>query len=395
MRVVVAHNFYGSRAMGGESVVFRQEVELLRRFGHEVETIECENAEIERYSFGKKVISAFNFGFSREVYDRTIGLFRRFQPEVLHVHNYKFVLTPSVFQAARDMGVGTVLSIHNYRLICPAGQFRRGVIPCEECLNHCASRILWRSGCASSFSNRALQYAFYLETRKPLLKNVDVFVTPTEFARQLFIRGGFPAHKIMVKPYFFSEPTTISLESTRTKSESGALFVGRLSEEKGIRFLIEAWRDVDCPLTIVGDGPMSEWVKANAPSNTTVLGEKKRSETLELLRQSEFLVFPSICYEGLGMTLLEASALGVPVIASDLGGRREVVKDGVSGLLFDVKDRTSFVSAVRKLHRNSSLRNSLSSGARMVYTKNYTPEKNIELLNEIYRQAIDSRVRTC
>ena len=395
MRVVVAHNFYGSHATGGESVVFHQEVELLRRFGHEVETIECENAEIERYSFGKKVLSAFSFGFSRDIYDRTVKLFRRFQPEILHVHNYKFVLTPSIFQAARDMGVGAVLSIHNYRLICPAGQFRRGVIPCEECLNHDASRILWRSGCASSFSNRVLQYAFYLETREPILKNVDVFVTPTEFAKQLFIRGGFPAHRIMVKPYFFPEPTALPFESTCQQSDLGALFIGRLSEEKGIRLLLESWRDLDCPLTIVGDGPMSEWVKANAPANTTVLGEKNRSETLELLQRSEFLVFPSICYEGLGMTLLEASALGVPVIASDLGGRREIVRDGVSGLLFDVKDRTSLVSAVKKLHRNASLRKFLSCGARSVYDNYYTPEKNIVLLNEIYRQAIDSRTRAC
>jgi glycosyltransferase involved in cell wall biosynthesis len=391
MRVVVAHNFYGSHATGGESVVFHQEVELLRRAGHAVETIECENAEIERYSLGKKFISTLNFGFSREIYDLSMNLFRRFQPDVLHVHNYKYVLTPAIFQAARDSGVGSVLSLHNYRLICPGGQLRRGEIPCEECLNHSATRVLWRSGCASSFSTRALQYAFYLETRKSILENVDVFVALTEYAKKLFIRGGLPRQRIVVKPNFFLEPSSSQLGSKRVQPKLGAIFIGRLSEEKGVRFLLEAWHEVDCPLTIIGDGPMKDWVRLNATPNVTVLGEKSHSETLELLQKSEFLVFPSVWYEGMPMTLVEACAMGVPVIASNLGGRGEIVKDNLSGLLFDLGERHSFISAVEKLHNNSDLRDRLSCGARRVYKENFTPEKNVELLNSIYRQAIESR----
>ena len=391
MRVVVAHNFYGSHATGGESVVFHQEVDLLRRFGHEVETIECENAEIERYSLGKKIMSTFSFGFSRDVYERTTELFRRFHPDVLHVHNYKFVLTPSIFKAARDLGVGSVLSIHNYRLVCPGGQLRRGDSICEECLSRNASRVLWRSGCASSLSTRLLQYAFYLETRKPILENVDVFVTPTEFAQKLLIRGGIPRQRIVVKPHFSIATTMAPMETTGDHTKIGAIFVGRLSDEKGIKFLLESWRDVACPLTIVGDGPLGKWARDNAPSNVTFLGEKSHSETLKLLSRSEFLVFPSVWYEGLPMTLLEACALGVPVIASNLGGRREVVRDGVSGFLFDVNNRASFVSAVEKLRCNPELRSSLARGARNVYEEKFTPEKNIELLNAIYRQAIETR----
>ncbi len=388
MRIVVAHNFYGARATGGESVVFQQEVDLLRRFGHEVETIERENAEISEYSFAKKCSFLMTLGSSRSVYEESVKTFKRLRPEILHVHNYKYVLSPSIFQAAKACGVRTVLTLHNYRLICPGGQLRRGDRPCEECLHGNPIRSLWRPQCASKFSTRILQYAFYLKTRKPLLENVDAFIALTHFAKEKFIAGGLPEDKLCVKPNFVFDPTSRIPDQVSESDGLGAVFVGRLAPEKGVRFLIEAWRKLDYPLTVVGDGPLREWAQSNATPNVTFLGEKSHEATLDIMRRARCLVFPSVWYEGLPMTLIEACALGIPTIASDLGARREIIKDGESGLLFNSGDEKGFVSAVKTLYNDLALRNRLGDGARRVYEELYTPEKNIELLNAIYRQIL-------
>ncbi len=388
MRIVVAHNYYGSRATGGETVVFHQEVNLLRRFGHEVLTIEHENDEIKSYRPLKKITTPLCLGFSRAIYNESLEVFKRFKPKILHLHNYKYVITPAICQAAKDCGVKTVLTLHNYRLICPGGQLRRGDMTCEECLKRNPIRSLWRSKCASNVSSRLLQYACYVETRRPLLHNVDVFIALTEFARQKFIEGGLPASKIVVKPNFVFEPTPSVVRIDANEKKKGAIFVGRLSSEKGVRFLIDAWRDVEFLLTVVGDGPERAWARANAPENVSFAGEKSHQETIELMRQAEFLIFPSVWYEGLPMTLLESCAVGTPILATDLGPRREVVKDGVSGFLFQPGDREGFITIVNELHRDPDLRRQLGVGARRLYEELYTPERNIELLNSIYNGAL-------
>lgn len=390
MRVVVAHNFYGARAAGGESVVYQQEIDLLRANGHEVETLEYENAEIADYSWKEKFAFPFSFGFSQRVYDDAVRLFRRFRPEILHVHNYKYVMTPAVFQAAKDCGVKTALTLHNYRLICPGGQLRRGDQICEECLHRNPIRILWRSKCASKSSARLIQYAFYRETRALLLKNVDVYIALTNFARDKFIEGGLPADRIRVKSNFLFDPLAGSSGERQETENAPAIFVGRLASEKGVRFMIDAWRDISRPLIVVGDGPEDEWARLHAPENVTFVGRQSHAETLELMRGAALLIFPSVWYEGQPMTLLEACALGVPMVASDLGPRGETVIPEVSGLLYRSLNRGEFVTAVRRLDGDESLRWRLSQGARRLYEENFTPEKNIAALEEIYRFVLES-----
>jgi len=206
LRVLVAHNFYGDRAAGGEATVFEQETKLLRLNGCDVTTLERSNSEITRWPVWKKCALPFCLGNSREVYRQVVELIKEKRPEILHAHNYKYVLTPSIFKAAKDCGVKTVLTLHNYRLICPGGQLRRGNEICEECLRRSPSRILWRRGCASKMSTRILQSLLYFETKKNVLENVDVFVALTDFSKRKFVEGGFPSERIWVKPNFIFDP---------------------------------------------------------------------------------------------------------------------------------------------------------------------------------------------
>ena len=403
LKVLVAHNFYGDRAVGGEATVFEQETRLLTLNGCDVTTFERSNSEIARWSALKKATFPLRLGRSSETYRAVVDLIKEKRPQVLHAHNYKYVLTPSIFKAAKDCGVKTVLTLHNYRLICPGGQLRREDEICEECLRKHPSRVFWRSGCASKASTRLLQGALYFETKSDVLKYVDAFVALTEFSKRKFVEGGLPSERIWVKPNFIFDPLA-SEEGGEKNPEAneaggallrdgdkrnGAIFVGRLASEKGIRFLTEAWRGLDFPLTVVGDGPEGEWARRNAPPNMRFVGEKTRGETLKLMRSAQFLVFPSIWYEGFPMTILEAAALGTPALASRLGGRAETTVDGETGILFESKNVEDFRAAARRLIADPGLCRRLGENARRRYERFYSPQKNFETLMEIYRAVLD------
>ena len=409
IKVLVAHNYYGDWAVGGEATVFAQETELLRLNGCQVTTFERANSEIwKSWSLAKRATLPFRLGSSAEIYRRVVELIEETRPDVLHAHNYKYVLTPSIFKAAKDCGVKTVLTLHNYRLICPGGQLRRGDKICEECLRKSPTRILWRSGCASTLSARMMQSLFYWETKKKILDNVDVFVALTEFSKSKFVEGGLPSERIWVKPNFIFDPlATLNdgagdkkgavaweggrlarAEQERAQKREGAIFVGRLSSEKGVRFLMEAWRGLDCLLTVVGDGPEGAAVRRNAPSNVRFIGEKRRDEALKLLQNAQFLVFPSICYEGFPMSILEAAALGTPTLASRLGGRPEMTIDGETGLLFESRNVEDFRNAARRLIEDCAFCRRLGENARRRYENLYSPQKNFETLMKIYRAAL-------
>ncbi len=396
LKVLVAHNFYGDRAVGGETTVFEQETRLLRLNGCEVTTFERSNSEITRWSALKKATLPLRLGYSDEIYRAVVDLIKEKRPQILHAHNYKYVLTPSIFKAAKDCGVKTVLTLHNYRLICPGGQLRRGSEICEECLRKSPTRIFWRSGCASKASTRLLQGAFYFETKSKILKNVDAFVALTEFSKRKFVEGGLPSERVWVKPNFIFDPLARNGEggeSLASKNDdvkrSGAIFIGRLASEKGIRFLTEAWRGLDFPLTVVGDGPEGEAARRNAPSNVRFVGEKTREEALKLMQSAQFLVFPSIWYEGFPMTILEAAALGTPTLASRLGGRGETIIDGETGLLFESANLEDFRNEARRLIADPDFCRRLGENARSRYERLYSPQKNFETIMGIYRAILD------
>ncbi len=393
MKVVVAHNHYGEFAIGGEANVFRQEVDLLRRFGHEVETLEHTNAEILKLPTLRKLTFPLRTGFSKEVYAEATALFRRFRPDVVHVHNYKYALTPAIFQAAQDYGAPSVLTLHNFRLICPGGQLRRGSVLCEECLTRNPIRELWRKDCASKTSARFLQYLFYCQTRPRVLRDVDGFIALSQFAKEKFALGGLPREKIFVKPNFIFDPRKDPMfqgsnanGAEGSAAKKSAIFIGRLASEKGVRFLIDAWRDLDIPLIVVGDGPEAESLRKDAPSSVSFLGAKTREETLALLENAMFLAFPSVWYEAapLALTLMEAAALGVPSIATNIGGREDVIGGARAGLLFAPNDRAAFVEAVKKLQNEPGLAQELGRNARKTYERDFTPEANYAILEGIY-----------
>jgi len=390
MRILIVHNHYGRYAQGGEENVMNAEVKLIQEHGHEVMKYERTNAEIyEDGSLVDKIRAFHDVAWSGKSYQEIKKVIHNFKPDIMHVHNYWLVLTPSIFAAAKDCGVKTVLTLHNYRLICPGGQFLKNGKVCELCLMGNPYRILYhRCYPGRSLLKSYLSLILYLNTkhRAFLTAVVDSYIALTNFGRLKFIEAGLPGEKIFVKPNFMRDP--LETMPQIAPDGEGAFFAGRLSPEKGIATLLSAWNGLDYYLGVAGDGPLLAEMKRNAPSFAVFLEWQSHDEILRRLYESKFFIFPSEGYEGFPLSLLEAMSLGKAIIASDLGPRSEMIEDGVSGLLFEAGNANDLRAKAEILIRDPALRKKLGQAARKKYLALYTPETNYQILMNIYNRLI-------
>ncbi|MGE4442217.1 MAG: glycosyltransferase family 4 protein [Desulfomicrobium sp.] len=386
MRILIVHNHYGNYAVGGESMVMRTEAELLSRNGHDVFVYERTNDEISKITVWGKIKAFKNICWSSEGYDAVAAHIEMFKPDIMHVHNYKFLLSPSIFKAAKDRNVATCLTLHNYRLVCPAGQFLRNGKVCEKCLSASPYRMLFYRCSSNDLIKNCAQFYLYQGTRnrKFLAPWVDAYIALTSFGKSKFITGGIPKDRIFVKPNFVN----VSCYNN-SMDKHGAIYIGRLSKEKGLDLLLKAWNEIDYPIDIVGSGPLERELQRNANGNIKFHGQLEHEKCIEMIRKSAFLIFPSVCYEGFPLTILESFANATPVIASDLGPRREMIQDGVNGFLYPPNDIDMLREKVCSLIESSGLCQCMGENAKNCYLNFYSAEKNYDQLMTIYESAID------
>jgi len=390
MRILLGHSQYHDCTVGGEAAVVKEEAELLRSHGHEVRLFEKSNSQM--LSQGKGPVNlvriATRLYHSPESEAEIGAVMDEFRPDLLHVHNYMFALTPSVFLAAKARGVATALTLHNYRLLCPAGQFLRNGKVCEWCLQGGGywKPIFSRCYPGGSLIKTLAAVELHRKTRADnrLADRVDAYIALTEFARGKYVGAGIPADQVHVKSIFLADPLA---GKELLQAGQGAIFVGRLTAEKGVDVLLQAWRDIDYPLTIVGDGPDRARLEAMASPPVSFAGQMTKQEVLEHLQRSAFLVFPSLWYEGFPATLLEAMACGKAVVATDLGARAEVLGEE-SGLLCTAGSAQSLATAIKRLAADPHLRARLGANGRQRFLANFTPEPNYKSLLKIYTAAI-------
>jgi glycosyltransferase involved in cell wall biosynthesis len=215
---------------------------------------------------------------------------------------------------------------------------------------------------------------------------INTYIALTDFAKTKFIAGGLPAGKVTVKANFL-------LTDPGAGSGLGgyALFIGRLAEGKGIGTLLRAWERLgqQLPLKIAGDGPMSEFVRKQAPSlNIEYLGRCSSAQVVELLKNATLLIFPSLWYEGQPMTIIEAMACATPVIASAIGSMNELIVDGVNGFRFSSGDADALVDCVKSVLARPENHSALRLSARAHFEQRYTPELNYQALIKIYQDTL-------
>ena len=389
MKILAVHNAY--QQPGGEDSVFEQEVRLLERHGHEVETYRKSNREIEHYSIGERLELIPKTVWRGETHREMKDLLGRVKPRVVHVHNTFMLISPSIYSACREAGVPVVQTLHNYRLLCPAATFFREGAVCEECPEH----SLWRGvryGCyrhsRSASAVTALMLAVH-RRRHTWTRSIALFVAVSEFVKGKFVENGFPPGRIFVKPNFVDPDP-----GARSEGEGDyALYAGRLSEEKGVETLLEAWRQLRqaIPLVIAGDGPERPRLEAKAAGLSIPLvrfcGHITRQKLSETMKQARFLVFPSRWYETFGMTIVEAFACGIPVLCARLGAAQEAVEDGRTGLHFAPGDAEDLAAKADWAWTHPAEMQAMGREARCEYVAKYTAEKNYPLLIQIYEKA--------
>jgi glycosyltransferase involved in cell wall biosynthesis len=377
------HNRY--QIPGGEDQSCAAEASLLRDYGHDVELLEDDNRRIEQLGRARTALRAV---WSPESYRRIDQKLRSSRFDILHVQNFFPLWSPSVYYAAARNHVPVVQTLHNYRLICVNSLLFRDQHVCEDCLG----RLPWRGvvhRCYRGSRGASAAVAGMVSAHRlagTWRKRIATYIAVSESAREKFIAGGLPAEKIVVKPNF--------IHPAPAAGQGGggyALYVGRLSPEKGIAAMLEAWQGARnaVPLKIVGEGPLAELVVAaeRAGRGVEYLGSRTLAEVLELMRRAEFLVFPSEWHETMGRTIMEAFAVGTPVVAARIGPPATMVVQGENGFHFAPGNAAELRERVEWCSSNLACLQGLRGNARRAFEARYTGEANAEMLLSIYRAA--------
>ena len=389
LSIFIAHNYYRSANPSGENVVFEAEAELLLDKGHVVHKYVRYSDEIASFPVIERAALGAQIIWSRRSYLAIRRKLAELRPDVAHFHNIFPLISTSAFRACRESRVPVILTLHNYRLLCVNGLLRRNGGECENCVGR---RVPWpgvlhrcyRDSLGYSAAMAFMQFA--QRVSGTWSRDVDLFIAPSEFLRQKYVAAGFDAGRIIVKPNFVNhEPKVYDGD------RNYALFVGRLSAEKGVETLLAAWKQLPyIPLIVVGDGPQKETLRASAQQlrNVAFVGAVGQNEVLGYMRRARYLAVPSECNESLSMVTLEAFACGTPVIASKLGALPEVITDGRNGLFFRPRDPCDLACKAAHLWSHPEHARALGRGARSDYETRFSAERNYEQLIGVYAKTL-------
>ena len=324
--------------------------------------------------------------WSEQTYTDIDGIISTAKPDVAHVHNTLPLISPSIYYACAQRAVPIVQTLHNFRLLCPAATFLKDGKICEKCQERSLIDSVFYRCYRDSFIQSAVVANMLHHHRKRQTFNrlIDAFIALTEFHRAKFIAGGLPAAKIFTRANF-----TRPVQVQRNGSGKFALFIGRLSPEKGLGTLINAWKNMpDIPLKIAGGGPLIEAMASKLIiekiNHVELLGFVNSKKRTELLAEARFLVVPSNWYEGMPTVVLEAFAAGIPVLASRIGSLAELIDDGKTGRLFEPMHELDLCEKARSLFHDEKALQTMSTEAKIVFEKLYSPEVGYKSLMEIY-----------
>ncbi len=376
-RVLLVHNAYQQR--GGEDSVVASEEALLRAHGHEVATYLRHNDDVPQVS---KLSLAAQAMWSRQSTAEVRERIAAFRPDVVHVHNTLPLVSPSVFWAAHRAGVPVVQTLHNFRMMCPQAMFLREGKTCEDCLG----RLPWRGVLRGCYRHSVPQTAVVAATvvlhrgLGTYDRAITRFIALSEFSRGKFIEGGLAPERVIIKPNFVEDAGDGLTEGRR-----GGLFVGRLSDEKGVGVLLEALRHHAADVEVIGEGDWSPQAKAQ-------LGERAPGflpveQILARMKRASYLLLPSLCGENFPRTLAEAYCCGLPVIASRIGALAELVEEGVTGLLFETGNARDLADKLAWAEAHPAQMQAMGRTARARYEALYSPETNLQRLLAIYEEA--------
>ncbi|MBI2412858.1 MAG: glycosyltransferase family 4 protein [Deltaproteobacteria bacterium] len=400
MKLVFANNFYYMR--GGSERVFFDEIEMLERGGNEVApfTMRFEKNFPSPYSrffapelkyegigLAKKARASAKLVYSKDARKSFSGLLESFKPDIVHGHNIYGRLTTSIVDEAKARRVPFVMTLHDYKLVCPSYLMIRNDAVCEKCAGKSFYNcLLSRCHKGSLVSSLVYTVESYFASALKKYDWVSRFISPSLFLLKKHLEAGFPEKKLVHIPNFIKVN-----EFEPVYSNKGyILYVGRLSKEKGVITMLKAVKGLDVELKIVGDGPMRKeyeaFAKENGISNAAFEGYKTGDGLKDMFRGAAFIVFPSEWYENAPMSILESFAFGKPVVASTVGGVPEMVVDEKTGLLYPMGDYKALKERIKYLASSPSKIAELGRAARLKVEGENNAERHMTMLKGVYEK---------
>lgn len=378
MKVLMLHNRY--KQLGGEDICTDAEVALLRANDVEVDTFFLDNDIVDNLN---KVKLALNTVWSRYYYKALIEKINKGKYDIIHVQNFFPLFSPSIFYAAKKTGTKVVMTVHNYRLICPNGLMYVNNNICQECVGKTLATPSLFKKCyrdnylATGVTAAMLGFHNMMQTWN---NKIDGYICITDFVKKQLQLGKIREDKLFVKPNF----VTVEIAPV-FNPEDYYIFVGRIAVEKNIELLLKTFEKNKKKLLIAGDGPMKDIVikSAEKHSNIVYLGKLSLSDTYKKIAYAKAFIFPSKWHEPFGRTIIESFAHGTPVIGSSLGGITELIEDGYNGYLFNPYIASDLDAAINKLEESKDS-NSLRHHAYLTYQTKYTEDINFKMLIDIY-----------
>ncbi|WP_300809725.1 glycosyltransferase [uncultured Acetatifactor sp.] len=384
------HNFHRKGSASGDDQVYKNEAALLEAHGNKVIRYTASNDVFDEAGALKKMIFTVEMLWSFRCYRDVKRLIRKERPDIVHVHTFFPLISPSVLYAAKRAGCSVAATLHDTRFICPCATSLRGMELCNDCGDgHYLRMCRYKCFKGSKIQSLIVAVIFkYHRIRKSFYRQIDKYICLNDSQIDLLRGIGFDREKIEKKyNYVPDKGTEIGLVKRDALPERYAVYYGRIGEEKGIRLLMEMWEKIpDIPLVVMGSGPMEQefcdW--ADTKGHVHYLGYVQHEECISIVKAGMFVVFPSVWYEGCSMVEIEAQSLGIPLIATDLGFSTEAIEDGVNGYRIPVGDIDGFVEKIRVLWMSPDLCRKMGRNARQDYEAKYLAEDNYRQLMRIY-----------
>lgn len=387
MRILIIHTFYQSP--GGEDTVFQQEQELLA-VDHEVLSLTFQNKKGWKGAL-QTIFSFWNIAALYRV-KRTLA---EFNPDLVHIHNTHYASGPLIIRTIYKLGFPMVMTLHNFRLLCPSAILYHNN---QLFLSSLSQNFPWTAIKNKVMDNSAIKTFilaanYWFHRKIGTWNRVDRYITLSGFAKNIFVNSTLPveAQKFVVKPNF-----TFPIESSISPTEDYFIYIGRLTEEKGVLNLLEVFSKTDIKILIIGDGILKQEVIEAAQKNANIhyLGFKSRAEIIPLVEKAEALIVPSLWFEGMPMTILEAFSVGTPVIGSDIGALSELIIPNKTGLLFNPQDVDNMLITLQQWKDYSQQEKfNIRQTTKAFYFSNFTPEENKNKLLSIYKEAIQANTK--
>lgn len=386
VKVLIIHNRYQSTNTGGEDIVYDNELRTLRSLLGEdnVFTYVVSNDDLNKISL------IFSIWFSRSHYKNVKKIIEQERIDLVHVHNFFPLLSPSVFKAARDCNAKVVHTLHNFRMWCISGVlYRDGDGLCELCTKKCFSLHGILNGCyrKSILQSAVTQFAFWFYKKAKFFDQIDYFFVLTNFQRKKIASFGIPEHRMLLKP------NSLDIQGRKSAENTGYIYVGRLEESKGVHTLLQIWDTLDDKyvLTLVGGGVDEKELRTKySKKNILFKGRCSREETFEHVARARFLVQPSVLYETFGLTMLEAMHFGVPVIGFDIGTRPDFIVNNINGFL--CADENEFRVAIEKSYMLGESEYQIMSNNALVTAQSYDNSVVVRDQADMYQRIIDGEV---